>query len=168
MVQELVSSVEGFVGPMTQISTPKSLVEVDAKVMKANKTIELFQTMAIVNLNMGNLIMELNTLKNRLLIGEKEKAMLHEELDKEKKFQKGYKHNVEIWKKNWVVTEQKNKVPIKNDEIEEFKHNTTPLNLQDEELKNLRKKVEIWETTEMKWIEALFFIRNNKRLWIIR
>jgi hypothetical protein len=42
--------------------------------MKANKTVELFQTMAIVNLNMGNLTLEVNILNNRLAIGEKEKA----------------------------------------------------------------------------------------------
>jgi hypothetical protein len=42
--------------------------------------------MAIVNLNMGNLTLEVNTLKNSLVTREKEKAMLHEELDKEKDF----------------------------------------------------------------------------------
>jgi hypothetical protein len=46
-------------------------------------------------------------------MGEKEKAMLQEELDKERNFQKGYKHNVEIWRKNKVEVEQKNKVLIK-------------------------------------------------------
>jgi hypothetical protein len=50
--------------------------EVVAKVMKAYKVIELFQTMAIVSLNMGNVTLEVNTLKNRLVTGEKEKAML--------------------------------------------------------------------------------------------
>jgi hypothetical protein len=49
--------------------------EVATKVMKVDKTIELFQTITIVNLNMGNLILEVNTLKNRLVVGEK-KAML--------------------------------------------------------------------------------------------
>ncbi len=68
--------------------------------MKVDKTIELFQTITIVNLNMGNLILEVNTLKNRLVVGEK--AMLQEELDKEREIQKGYKHNVEIWKKSRV------------------------------------------------------------------
>jgi bacterioferritin (cytochrome b1) len=43
-----------------------------------------------------------NILKNRLAIGEKEKAMLHEELNKEREIQKGYKHNVEIWRKSRV------------------------------------------------------------------
>ncbi len=69
--------------------------------------------MAIVSLNMGNLTLEVNILKNNLVMGEKEKAMLQEELDKDKDFQKGYKHNVEIWRKNKVEAEQKNKVIIK-------------------------------------------------------
>jgi uncharacterized membrane protein len=87
--------------------------EVATKVMKANKTTKLFQTMAIVSLNMGDFILEVNTLKNILAMGEKEKVMLHEELDKERDFQKGYKHDVEIWKMNRVKVEQKKKVFIK-------------------------------------------------------
>ncbi len=54
---------------------------------------------------MGNLTMEVNTLKKRLPIGEKEKAVLQEELDKERDFQKGYKNNVEIWRKNMTEVE---------------------------------------------------------------
>jgi hypothetical protein len=96
MVQELGSSTKGFRNPTTQTSTLKFVEKVAVEVMKADKTCELFQTMVIVNLNMGNLTLEVNTLKNRLAMGEKEKAMLHEELDKERNFQKGYKHNVEI------------------------------------------------------------------------
>ncbi len=68
--------------------------------MKVDKIIELFKTMAIVSLNMGNFTMEINILKNRLAIGEKEKVTLQEELDKERDFHKGYKHNLEIWRKN--------------------------------------------------------------------
>ncbi len=64
--------------------------------MKTNEIIELFQTMAIVSLNMGNLTLEVNTLKNRLATREKEKVNLLKELDEETDFQKGYKHNVEI------------------------------------------------------------------------
>jgi hypothetical protein len=33
--------------------------------------------MVIVSLNMGNLTLEVNTLKNKLITREKEKAMLH-------------------------------------------------------------------------------------------
>jgi len=57
--------------------------EVVVEVMKADKVIELFQTMAIVSLNMGNFTLEINTLKNRLTMGEKKKGVLKEELDKE-------------------------------------------------------------------------------------
>jgi len=35
---------------------------------------------------MGNLTIEVNTLKNRLVMGEKEKLVLQEELDKERDF----------------------------------------------------------------------------------
>ncbi len=50
--------------------------EVVAKIMKINKATKLFHTMAIVSLNMGNLSLEVNILKNRLSIGEKEKVLL--------------------------------------------------------------------------------------------
>jgi hypothetical protein len=52
------------------------------------------------------LTLEVKTLKNKLATKEK-KAMLQEESDKEWNFQKGYKHNVEIWRKNMVEVEQK-------------------------------------------------------------
>ncbi len=93
MAQELGSSIEGSGNLTTHASTPKFVEEVVVELMKANKTTKLFQTMAIVNLNMGNLTLEVNTPKNRLVVGEKEKAMLQEELDKEKDFEKGY-----MWK----------------------------------------------------------------------
>jgi hypothetical protein len=69
--------------------------------------------MAIINLNMGNLNLEVSSLKNRLATWEKEKVVLQEKLDKEKEFQKGYKHNVKIWKKNKVEVEQNIKGFIK-------------------------------------------------------
>jgi hypothetical protein len=57
--------------------------EVAAKVMQAEKAIEWFQTMAIVNLNVGNLNLEVNSLNNILATEEKEKSILQVELDKE-------------------------------------------------------------------------------------
>ncbi len=134
-----------------------SMEEVVAEVMKINKLPQLFQTMVILSLNMGNLTLEVNILKNKLAIGEKEKVMLQEESDKEKDFQKGYKHNVEIWRKTKVEVEQKIEVLIKKmqDENENLKGCIAWLKLQDEKLQDL-KKVEIWETTKRKWIEALF------------
>jgi hypothetical protein len=41
--------------------------KVDEEVMKVTNVIKLFQTMAIMSLNMGNLILEVNTLKNKLV-----------------------------------------------------------------------------------------------------
>jgi hypothetical protein len=76
MVQELGSSAKGFRDPMTHTSTPKFVEEVVAEVMKVDKVTKLFQTMAIVNLNMGNLTLGVNTLKIRLIMGEKEKVVL--------------------------------------------------------------------------------------------
>jgi len=81
--------------------------------MKVNKATKLFQTMAIMSLNMGYLTLKINILKNRLVIGEKEKIMLHKELDKERNFEEGYKHNVEIWRKNRAKVEQKIRMFIK-------------------------------------------------------
>ncbi len=113
MVQKMGSFVEGSKNCMTQTSTQKSMEEMVVKVMQANKVVKLFQTMAIMNLNVGNLTLEVNNLNNILAIGEKEKVILQEELDKEKKFKKGYKHNVEIQRKNKVEAEQKIKMFIK-------------------------------------------------------
>ncbi len=45
--------------------------------------------MAIVNLNMGNLTLEVNTLKNKLVTGEKEKVVLQEELDQKEISRRG-------------------------------------------------------------------------------
>ncbi len=55
--------------------------EVVAKVMKTYKITKLLQTITIMNLNMGNLTLKVNTLKNKLVIGQKEKVVLQEELD---------------------------------------------------------------------------------------
>ncbi len=97
--------------------------------MQTYKVTKLFQIMAIVSLNTGNLNMEASNLKNRLATWEKEKAILHEELDNERNFQKGYRWNVEIQGKNKAHVEQKIKVFIKKlqDENKDIKSNTTRL-----------------------------------------
>ncbi len=76
MVQEMGSYVDGSKNTMTQTNTLESVEEVATEVMQVDKGIELFQTMAIVNLNMENLILEVNNLKNRLATREKEKVVL--------------------------------------------------------------------------------------------
>ncbi len=148
---------------MTQTNTPKSVEEVVIEVMQADKAIELFQTMVIKSQNMGNLNMEVNNLKNKLATREKETTILQEELDKERDFQIGYKHNVEIWRKNREEIKQKIKVFIKKlyDENEELKGSIAKLKSQDEELQDLGQKAKIWETTKRKWIEELLLHKQQ-------
>ncbi len=143
------SSLEGSKNPTTSTNTPKFVDEVATKIMQAQKVVELFQTMAIISLNTGNLNLEVSSLKNKLATWEKEKVVLQEKLDKEKEFQKGYKHNVEIWRKYRVEVEQNIKGLIKKlqDENEELKGSTTWLKSQDEELQDLKQKTKIQETT---------------------
>ncbi len=131
------SSVEGSKNPTTQTNALKFVEEVVAKVMQAYKlVVELFQIMAIMSLNMGNLTLEMNILNNKLATGEKEKAIIQEELDKEKNFQKGYKHNAEIWRKNRAEIEHKVKMiskKLQNENVK-LKSSTTWFKSQDEEL----------------------------------
>jgi len=49
--------------------------EVAIEIMKVDKVVELFQTMVIVSLTMGNLTLEVNTLKNKLGTWEREKVV---------------------------------------------------------------------------------------------
>jgi len=70
------SSKEGSKNPTTQTSTPRFVEEVAIEVMKANKIVELFQTMAIMSLNMENLDLDMSNLKNRVTIEAKEKTTL--------------------------------------------------------------------------------------------
>ncbi len=86
LIQELGSYAEGSKNPTTHTSRPKSMDEVVEEVMQAYKVIELFQTMIIVSMNLGNLNLEVSSLKNRLVTKEKEKAILQVELDKEMDF----------------------------------------------------------------------------------
>ncbi len=52
-----------------------------------------------------------------------------------------------------VEVEQNNNIFIRKlqEENEELKGSTSQLKSQDEELQNLKQKVEIWETIERKW-----------------
>lgn len=46
------------------------------EVTQVDKVAKLFQTMAIISLNMGNLSLEVSSLQNKLGIKEKEKVVL--------------------------------------------------------------------------------------------
>ncbi len=65
IVHELGSFGEGSKNP----TTPRLVEEVAAKVMQANKISKLFQTIAIVNLNMGNLNLDVNIREREGSIG---------------------------------------------------------------------------------------------------
>jgi hypothetical protein len=52
--------------------------------------------MTIVRMNMGNLNLEVISLKKKLTTEEKEKVVLQLKLNKERDFKKEYKHNIEI------------------------------------------------------------------------
>ncbi len=136
LVQEMRSFVQGSKNPTTQTSTLKFAKQVVAKVMQANKVAKLFQTMAIVSLNMGSLNLEMGSLKNRLVIKETKKAVLQLELDKERDFQKEYKHNIKIWRKNKVENKHKIKTFIQKlkDKNKELKVRITRMKSQAEEL----------------------------------
>ncbi len=47
--------------------TPKFIEELAKKVLGSKKIVEMFQTMAIVNLKMGNLGLEIKSFKTRLI-----------------------------------------------------------------------------------------------------
>ncbi len=70
------SSVKGFGDPRTHKNIPKFVEEVTLEVIKADKVVELFQTMAIASMNIGNLTLEVNILKNISATREKEKEMI--------------------------------------------------------------------------------------------
>ncbi len=101
--------------------------KVVVEVMQIDKIVKLFQTMAIVSLNMRNLNLEASSLKNRLAIEEKEKEkeILQVELDKERDFQREYKHDIKIWMKNKTKNGQKIKTLIEKlqDDNKELKAN---------------------------------------------
>jgi hypothetical protein len=52
--------------------------------------------MTIVKMNMGNLNLEVISLKKKLTTEEKEKVVLQLKLNKERDFKEEYKHNIEI------------------------------------------------------------------------
>ncbi len=75
-------------------------------VMESNKTIEMFQAMAIVSMKMGNLGLKVQSLKIRLTTVKQEKQGLFRQMQKE---QEGYdKYNKQMggWKKQKMEMEK--------------------------------------------------------------
>jgi hypothetical protein len=82
-----------------------------------------------MSLNIRNLNIEVNNLKNRLVSKDKEKATLQKELDKED-FYKEYKHNIKIWRKQKIDNEQNIKMLIlkMKEDNDKFKEKTWLMN----------------------------------------
>lgn len=75
-------------------------------VMESNKTIEMFQAMAIVSMKMGNLGLKVQSLKIRLTTVKQEKQGFFRQMQKE---QEGYdKYNKQMggWKKQKMEMEK--------------------------------------------------------------
>lgn len=106
----------------------------------------------------------MNNLKNKLAIEKKDKASLQEEFEKEKDFQKEYKHNIEIQRKQKTKNEHKIKtlILIIEEDNEELKEKIGLMKFQIQELKQLRKMVKVWETIKRKWTKKLFIYKQQK------
>jgi hypothetical protein len=73
MKDKVVSSKEGSRGKTQQIFTPKYVEDIITNVMESNKSTEMFQAMAIVSLNMGNLGLKVESLETKLTMVEGDK-----------------------------------------------------------------------------------------------
>ncbi len=62
---------------------PKFIKELAKDILAKNKNVEMFQAMAIMSLKMGNLGLEVKSLKSRLIIVEEEKQGLLKQIKEE-------------------------------------------------------------------------------------
>jgi len=86
-------------------------------------------------------------------------------LEKERDFQKKYKHNIEICRKQRTENEHKIKMLIlkMKEENEELKEKIGLMKSEIEKLKELRKTVKVLETIERKWTKTYLFINSRRR-----
>jgi hypothetical protein len=67
MKKHAVSSREGYKKPTPHNLKSKSMEDLIAKIMEANKITKMFWVMVVINYKMGNLGLQISTLTNRLL-----------------------------------------------------------------------------------------------------
>jgi hypothetical protein len=79
----VISSSKGFKEETPQNLTPIFVEDLAIEIMEGNKNIEMFQTMVIINLKMGNLGLEVQSLKTILTTIEGEKQHLLQHLYKD-------------------------------------------------------------------------------------
>jgi hypothetical protein len=80
MRDKMVSSGEGFREETPQNFTLKFVKDMTIDVMESNIIIEMFQAMAIVSFKMGNLGLEVQSLKTKLTIVKGEKHRLLQQI----------------------------------------------------------------------------------------
>jgi hypothetical protein len=83
MKDKVISSSKGFEEETPQNLTPRSMEDLAIEIMEGNKNVKMFQAMAIVNLKMGNLGLEVQSLKTILTTIEGEKQQLLQHLYKD-------------------------------------------------------------------------------------
>jgi hypothetical protein len=76
MKDKVISSGKGFKEETPQNLTPIFVEDLAIEIMESNKNIEMFQAMAIINLKMGNLGLEVQSLKTTLTTVEGEKRTI--------------------------------------------------------------------------------------------
>ncbi len=77
------------------------------EVLESNRIVGMFQTMAIISLMMGNLGLEVQSLKNRLTIMEGEKQGLLKQMKEEHEGYVKYRKCTTNWKKQKMETQEK-------------------------------------------------------------
>jgi len=83
MKDNVISSSKGFKEETPQNLTPIFVEDLAIEIMEGNKNIEMFQTMVIINLKMGNLGLKVQSLKTILTTIEGEKQHLLQHLYKD-------------------------------------------------------------------------------------
>ncbi len=82
MKKHAISSREGSKKPTPHNLKSKSIEDLIAKIMEANKITKMFQVMVVVNYKMGNLGLQISILKNRLLSAKQENQELQKSMKK--------------------------------------------------------------------------------------
>jgi hypothetical protein len=83
MKDMVLSSSKGSKEETPQNRTPRSVEDLAIEIMERNQNVEMFQAMVIINLKMGNLGLEVQSLKTILTTVEGEKQQLLQHLYKD-------------------------------------------------------------------------------------
>ncbi len=118
MKKHAVSSREGYKKPTPHNLKSKSMEDLIAKIMEANKITKMFWVMVVINYKMGNLGLQISTLTNRLLSAKQENQELQKSRKKGVEAHAILKNVVSTWGKS-----SKPKVKINVKSISLFEKN---------------------------------------------